>query len=92
MNNFWEEPEYQALYEIPFEQLGLSENATRLLERVSISSVGDCIDYYFHRHYAMITAPPGYLNAMENEVKDKLQEHGYWSFYEKNAQRGDLDT
>jgi hypothetical protein len=38
-----DDPEYMALYEIPIEQLELSENAIFELKSVAIVFIGDCI-------------------------------------------------
>jgi hypothetical protein len=83
IGNFSEESDYATLYDVLISELGLSPDTLGLLEDTGVTSVGDCIDYHIHKHYAMINASLAYREAMEGEVKERLKEHGYWSFYEE---------
>ncbi|MBI5668208.1 MAG: hypothetical protein HZC41_09395 [Chloroflexi bacterium] len=69
--------ENSPLYDVPIETLGLSEDALQELKRVGITSIGDCLDHYARGKNAMMPATSGFLHAMANEVKQKLQQHGY---------------
>lgn len=72
--------EYNALYKMPIEQLGLSAETNKLLGESGMTSVGDCIAFYHYFQFATVSASLELRNAMSNEVKKKLQEHGYWRF------------
>ena len=66
-----------ALYGIPIDVLGLSDNAKLLLARVGVETVGDCVDYFNRGIDVMCEAPFGFFDVMANEVRLKLIEHGY---------------
>jgi Bacterial RNA polymerase, alpha chain C terminal domain len=67
-------------YEIAIEKLGLSVSAINQLERLGVTTVGDCVD--FHRRVrdgnTIGHAPTSFFRIMLGEVKEKLVEHGYW--------------
>jgi hypothetical protein len=68
------------LYDIPIEELELSDETIAVVKRVGIISVGDCVD-----HFARIDDGPvmidglpiGFVEAMD-EVKPRLAERGYY--------------
>jgi hypothetical protein len=73
-------PQHDALYHIPIETLRLSDKAIKAVKRTGIETVGDCVDFF-----ARIAngGSPGlvrfnFTEAMFNEVKPKLEAHGYW--------------
>jgi hypothetical protein len=72
------DPRYDYLYEIPIEELDLSVKTIEILKSVGDVAVGDCVDHFVRAGDAMITVPFGLLEAMDEEVKPKLEEHGYW--------------
>ena len=76
--NFSDTPEHDALHEIPVESLGLSEAAIKVVLRMGMTTVGDCVDFFVRGADAMIPIRPPAINLMYNEVKPKLEEHGYW--------------
>jgi hypothetical protein len=72
-----DDPEYEKLYDLPVEELGLSETTLQLVMQTGITSIGDCLDYFLRGHDGMITAPMGFIKTMEIEVKAKLKQAGY---------------
>jgi hypothetical protein len=72
------ESQHNELYDIPIDVLALSENTTHLLERVGVASVGDCINILQRTGDALIEVPLGFGEAIQTEVKPKLQLLGYW--------------
>lgn len=78
--------EFEVLYDIPIENLGLRSRTIQLLHECGVTSVGDCIAFHIHCLSAMINAAYEYRVAMDTEVRDKLKEHGYWAFYERLVQ------
>ena len=73
--------QYEHLYNVPIEELALSESVTRVLGRVAITSIGDCIDV-LQRWGEPAGIPPDLAQAMVTEVKPKLEELGYWPLAE----------
>jgi DNA-directed RNA polymerase alpha subunit len=86
VNDFWNEPEYQALHEIPIEQLGLSPETVHLLKETGITSIGDCVDLYHLFRYATVSISSRVVEVLVNDVKEKLQEHDYWKHVEENLE------
>jgi hypothetical protein len=72
------DPKYDYLYEIPVEELGLSDKTIRIVKRTGITSVGDCVDFFERAGQAMETAPFDFFKEMRTVVETKLEEHGYW--------------
>lgn len=68
-------PDY--LYNVPMEELGLSEGTVNLLKKTGMDSVGDCLLYFTWGNGAMIEFRLGVIETMETEVRQKLIEHGY---------------
>lgn len=71
------EDEISALYETSLDVLELPTNSLRLVTSTGIVSVGDCIDFFDRLGDALIQVPNGFLDAMFDEVKPKLQALGY---------------
>jgi hypothetical protein len=70
----------QRLYEILIETLGLSEKALRHLKSAGITSIADCVRFYFNcAHYRRDESVSRLWLFMYGEVEPKLQDHGYWS-------------
>ena len=78
-HDYWDDSKYEALYHIPIESLGLSESAIQIMKRTGITSVGDCVDWHV-RALSLTTGstPVGLIEIMMTEVKQRLEEHGYW--------------
>jgi hypothetical protein len=72
------DPQYDYLYTIPIEELGLSDKTIEILKSVGVTFVGDCVDHFVRAGDVMIEVPFGLLEAMDEEVKPKLAAHGYW--------------
>jgi hypothetical protein len=72
-------------YEIPLEELGLSEVAMEVIKRTGITTVGDCIDHFARGADVLITVSGDFINVMEYEVKPKLEERGYLRIDENRA-------
>jgi hypothetical protein len=87
MNDFHDEPEYEALYEIPIQQLGLSAETAQLLKETGMTSVGNCVDFYHYFRFATVSVSSKVMEVMGKEVKEKLQEQGYWSYVESRRGR-----
>jgi hypothetical protein len=76
---YWNTPQYQALYNVPIETLGLSETAIKAIKRTGITTVGDCVDFFtLIGSGNTITTYSDLFGIMETEVKPKLEAHGYW--------------
>jgi hypothetical protein len=82
-NNLPSNSNYDFLYEISIEELSLSAASLKLVESVGITSIGDCLDYYFHIQLFSVTVSLDLRQAMESEVKAQLQNTGYWVYYER---------
>ncbi len=76
--NGMDESEHEELAHIPIETLGLSENTISLLKRVGMTNVSDCVDSLRRWGVAEEKVPPGFIQAMDSEVRAKLEELGYW--------------
>ncbi len=73
-----DESDHDKLARIPIENLGLSEKTIRLLKRAGFTNVGEIVDSLQIGSAAIIDSTRGYFQAMNTEVKPKLQELGYW--------------
>ncbi len=82
-DSFRDDPMYLGLYNISIGKLELSKNAIQVLEEQGLATIADCIDYFVVAHSALITTPHDFAQIMETEVRNKLQNMGYWGFYEK---------
>ena len=71
-----------SLYEVPIEKLDLSVKAVNVLKRSGVTSVGDCIAFYYHCRAGAIDAPSEFMRTMLDEVQEKLRSRGYWSLVE----------
>jgi hypothetical protein len=69
---------WEHLYAMSVETLGLSEAALKSLKRVGVTIVGDCLDH-FSRYGSgnCILVHPNFMRTMETEVLSRLVEHGY---------------
>lgn len=76
---------YEHLYEISILDLELSDTAYKALIRTGMTSIGDCIDFYIRLNDVLISARPSFIKAMAVEVKQKVQDFGYWSFVEQHT-------
>jgi DNA-directed RNA polymerase alpha subunit len=77
------EKDYSHLHEKPIEKLGLSVVSLNALKRSGVTSIGDCIDVYLRALGGVVgSCPSSFLEAMFGEVKEKIQELGYWSYVE----------
>lgn len=75
--------DHSHLYEVRVEKLGLSVKALNAVKRTGITSIGDCVNFYHIAAFAMIEVAYPVMNIMYGEVKEKLKEHGYWSYVER---------
>lgn len=73
---------HEHLYEVPIEELGLSDGAIRALKIADCTSIGDCIDFYRRGMTNLVSARPAFFVAMTEEVMQKVKEQGYWSYVE----------
>lgn len=80
--DFRNDKEFVALYEVLLEGMKLSAKDIQILHRSGVTTIGDCIDYFVAAQTAMITVPHEFAHIMETEVRKKLMEYGYWRFYE----------
>ncbi len=71
----------EALYTIPLTHLGLRASTVERLRAADIDNVGNLVDSFIHLKYAMVSLRAGMLEIMP-EVREKLREHGYWSYVE----------
>lgn len=73
---------HEHLYEVPIEQLGLSDEAIRVLKKRAVMTVGDCIDFYNRDRVkgALILIMPPFGSVMRNDVEQKVKEQGYWKY------------
>lgn len=77
---------HEHLYETPIEELELSDTAINALKKTGITNVGDCIDFYLRLPDVLISARPVFFRVIRGEVKEKMKEHGYWTFVENDSQ------
>jgi hypothetical protein len=70
---------YEHLYKISVTTLGLSESAIKMVYRVGITNIGDCIDWY-RRVPTVGVVPFGFISTMLGEVQQKIIEHGFWNY------------
>jgi predicted RNase H-like HicB family nuclease len=75
--DYWDSPEHPALYEIPIETLGLSDEAIKVVKRTGITTVGDCIKFLALDSFSLLTIAPPFHQIMYTEVLPKLYELGY---------------
>jgi DNA-directed RNA polymerase alpha subunit len=101
-----QQAKHQHLYEISIESLGLSSRALNALQRVSITSVGDCIKFFAQTHeddsvdsvayrdkldwMAKTASQVPFFVYMFVEVESIIKERGYWSFVEETAASSDI--
>lgn len=71
---------YEHLYAISTQALELSQKAEKSLQRLGVTTIGDCVDFFNMEGHAMITVRGGFLSAMYDEVKPALIQQGYWQF------------
>lgn len=72
------------LYAIPISHLELSEIAVEQLHAADVVSVGDLIDVVCLLRYATVSMPFDMMALMTGEVKQRLQQYGYWYLVEGN--------
>ncbi len=70
-------PTDDELYNISIETLEIPSEAIKLLKRVGMESIGDCLDFQKRGADAMIQVPYGLLDAFYAQVLPRLREHGY---------------
>jgi len=72
-------PEDHELYDVPIEELELTESSTQILKNTGIVSIGDCIDVYF---FYMSDFSGGQIRSditqiFYNEIQSRLKELGH---------------
>lgn len=77
---------HEHLYDVPIEDLDLSDIAVKALKRTAMTTVGDCIDFHQISANAMITVRWPLFQVMDGEVEQKMKAHGYWSFVERDRE------
>jgi hypothetical protein len=70
----------RALFKLPVEILNLSVKTLQIIKSMGCASIEDCVSYFLQRGNATITDPGDFILAMDDEVKQKLAEHGYGTF------------
>jgi DNA-directed RNA polymerase subunit alpha len=78
--------DYKHLYEVPIEELGLSDEAINSLKRTGMTTIGDCIDFYNRIKDALIPMRPPFGSVMANEVAQKIKAYGYWIYVNDASQ------
>jgi hypothetical protein len=68
------------LYEMPIEDLSLSQTAINKVKRTGITTVGDCIDFFERIEQGVFGGirPDDSFEALFDDVKPKLEAQGYW--------------
>ncbi len=75
---------FEHLYAVPLDVLELSEEAYQRVVNSGVDNVGDCLHSYGLFKSAMVSISSDGLELMFGEVKEKLIEHGYWSYVEND--------
>jgi hypothetical protein len=76
--------DYRHLYDVPIEDLGLSNEALETLKSVDLQSIGDCVWFFITAHRNTVSFRFDVGQAMTGEVIDKLIEYDYWAYVEDN--------
>ena len=78
--------EMDALHQLPIAELELQPDSVAFLQENygpgCTLTVGDLVDGMKFLHHMSEFAKPGIRDLFFGEIKDKLIEHGYWSYVE----------
>ena len=78
----YSDPRHKRLQDMPLERLNLTVKTYNLVKSTGMSTISDCLDHFLIRG-AMVTFKTGLVEAMNNEVKQKLKDAGYWALLEE---------